>query len=96
MMGAQDRAGSGMSGMPERPGGWSRGAGGGEARRGPGIWAAVLAFGLLVVMAVGSLKILREREVGPADPAPEGAGPAPRMPRARSSRHWPRKATRPL
>jgi len=74
MMGAQDQAGSGMGGMSARPGGWSRGAGGGEARRGPGLWAAILAFGLLVVMAAGSLKVLREREVGPADSVSGGSG----------------------
>jgi len=51
---------------------------GGDARRGPGLWAAVLAFGLLIVMAAGSLKVLREREIGPVDPAsaePVSVGP---------------------
>jgi len=71
MMGAQEQAGSGAGGMSARPGGWSRGTGGGEARRGPGLWAAVLAFGLLVVMTAGSLKILRERG-GPVEPTSVG------------------------
>jgi predicted membrane protein len=52
MMGAQEMSGSG---------GWSQGDRGGEVRRGPGMWAALLAFGLLVVMTVGSVKVLRER-----------------------------------
>jgi hypothetical protein len=47
---------------------------GGETRRGPGLWAAVLAFGLLVLMAVGSLKVLGERKVGPAEPASADPG----------------------
>lgn len=46
---------------------------GGETRRGPGLWAAVLAFGLLVVLAAGSLKALRDRS-GPADAASAGPG----------------------
>ena len=44
---------------------------GGETRRGPGLWAAILAFGLLVVMAAGSLRILRERG-GSAEPVSMG------------------------
>jgi len=61
MMSAQDQTGTGTSGMPGRPDGQLRGAGGGDAHRGPGLWAAVLAFGLLVVMTAGSVKVLRER-----------------------------------
>jgi hypothetical protein len=74
MMGAQDQAGSVAGGMSARPGGSSQGAGGGEARRGPGLWAAVLAFGLLVVMTAGSLRALRGRGERPAsEPFEQGA-----------------------
>ena len=52
MMGAREMSGSG---------GWSQESGGGDVRRGPGLWAAILAFGLLVVMTAGSLKVMRGR-----------------------------------
>ena len=51
MMGAQEMSGSGGS----------QGDRSAEVHRGPGPWAAILAFGLLVLMTAGSLKVLRER-----------------------------------
>jgi predicted membrane protein len=77
MMGAQEQAGSGSGGMSSRPGGWSHDDAGDGARRGPGLWAALLAFGLLVVMAAGSVKVLRERgprtTTGEADQSADGS-----------------------
>jgi len=72
MMDAQESTGSGTGGMSARPEGWpDEAGGGGDTHRGPGLWAAVLAFGLLIVMTLGSLKILRERG-GEAEPASTG------------------------
>ena len=64
MMGTQGQMVSGSGGMSGQPGGWGQGTGE-QARRGPGLVAAVLAFGLLVLMAVGSVRVMRERQGSP-------------------------------
>lgn len=62
MMNVQSQAGPGSYGGAQGPGGAQ---GQGEVAHGPGYGAALLAFGLLVVIAVGSVRYMREHDMPP-------------------------------
>src|SRR5262245_27571536 len=61
MMDTHGRPGTGMGGMSAQHGGFMHETGSGTARRGPGMAAALLAFGVLVLMTAASVKLMKER-----------------------------------